>query len=204
MKFKKRNKFVVIIDERGNEKLYLRRLLKLIKKDYGLTEKNAFFRYKSANNAKKGDVLVFGLSKSHDFSLISSDDFDEISSVYPVYLLTQELGQIKKELKRYYDLNYERIEEDEEELSFEDFIYIDEDDFEEEDDDLFIIFEEKPKKKKQPKKYLDTVKVYGNHVQVGFDNFKIKNVYGKEYVRIDGNLYRVIRDSAGNGQIRPA
>lgn len=195
---KKGRKFAILVDERGKEKLYLKKLISLLREDYGfLKEECRITREKIITKAKTGDLIVFGTHKKFDYTTVSNREFREDYSSLDVYALQEEFAKVKQQLKKYIrDRKGYVIDR-----CFDDnVVYYEESPF-----DFFVV--DIPKKVKKPKRIkkskdlqLEEVRVHHNYVQVGWDNFTIyEDAHGDEFVEIDGNVYWVERNNMGKG-----
>ena len=106
----KKGKFAISINEQGRSKYYVKKLSYLIKEKYPfLNEKCGFNRAKALRNAKGGDLIVFGVSRKHDFSVMTMDSFVEdprISHKMDAIDLEAGFKLVKEALKRYVEKNY--------------------------------------------------------------------------------------------------
>lgn len=202
----KKVRFAVKVDELGREKLYLKRLVELLKEEYSfMDEINRLFCNKSIRKAKTGDVIIFGGSKKYDYELVSKEEFFKEYKKFPLLALQQQFAQVKKALKRfaasryYYevDFNFDNL------CCNSSYYEVDVNDLFA--DEYYVVLPDKKKKAKKTKKrrnatHLEEVTVGWNHVQVGWDTYRIyENDHGDEIVSIEGDVFEIKRDSAGNG-----
>lgn len=185
-----KKKFAIYIDEPGREKLYLKKLIELIKNDYSfLKEKGRLLREKTISKAKIGDFIIFGeKGKVYDYTTVSEDTFDEYFSNYSVLSLREDFSKVKKTIGKYVQQNYDDTGV---------YLVIDDNTTLVVDD---IIYKDKPTRKKNKKRNslrLDEVRVFHEYVQVGWDNYDIYlDAHDNEFVVIDGNVYYVDRNSS--------
>jgi len=196
---KKSRKFAILVDERGKEKLYLKKLISLLREDYSfLKEERCITRDKSIGKAKLSDVIIFGTHKKFDYTTVSRSEFEEDYSSLDVYGLQSEFAEVKRMIKKYirdrkgYVLDRCFTKKS---VCYEDYYN---------DDYLIVVDVPKKKKTKTIKKprnlQLEEVRVHHNYVQVGWDNFTIyEDAHGEEFVEVDGNVYFIERNNLGEG-----
>lgn len=203
MTFKKKGKFAVSIDERSFQKLYLEKLIDIIEDKYDFLKENNNAFARRIERAKFRDVIVFGSSRKYDYTVMSYNEFIQSSSNnVTLFNLSQSFNKVLERLENYADKNYYQDDEEEsycvkERVRYFDFASA---------EPMAVIVTKKvkpvvivPKKKKELE--LQEVAVYGNHVRIGYDAFKIRKSFGEEYVVVDGNTYFIERDSYGNGKL---
>lgn len=191
---KKSRKFAILVDERGKEKLYLKKLISLLQQDYSfLKEECRLTREKSITRAKLGDIIVFGTHKKFDYTTVTLKEFEDDFGNIDTYGLQNEFAAVRKQLKRYIrdrkGYTVDRFFEN-------DVVYY--------DYDLYVYDLPKVKKPRKVKKsknlQLEEVRVFHNYVQVGWDNFDIYvDAHGDEFVEVDGTVYWVERNNRGEG-----
>ena len=224
----KKYKFAINVDEYGRKKESLLDLLVLLKEEYPyLTQANRVAAKKRVLNAKKGELIIFGFSKKYDFRVINEEEWEELSTSRrtPVVDLLDEWEEVQDLLQEYAAANYP----DEADYYYDDYYYrnkkksrkpnycrnneiiiYDDIDF----DEIFI--EQQPRKKykattkrrntytnrKKNNLALEEVSVHHTHVKVGWDVFDIMlDNRDEEYIKVDGNIYWIDRDSNGNGKL---
>lgn len=199
----KKYKFAILIDEPGKEKLYLKRLITLLREDYPfLKEECRITREKQINKAKLGDLVVFGTHSRFDFTTISKSEFEEEYDHLDVYGLQQEFSKVKQQLKKYIRSRHNYTVDCD--LTKYAYVYEEEEDC---SDNIIVVKTRKQKPVKKVKKstrvktlVLDDVRVFHEYVQVGWDNFDIYlDAHGDEFIVVDGNVYFIERNSMGKG-----
>ena len=202
----KKYKFAILIDERGSDKLYLKRLITMLKEDFSfLKEECRLTREKSITKGKLGDIIVFGTHPKFDFTTVSKTEFEEEYDHLEVFGLQQEFSKVKLQLKKYVSNRHNYTVDCE--LTKHAYIY--EDDY---DEDFVVVRKTrkvKPVKKvvvkvkssaRKAQTVLDEVRVHHEYVQVGWDNYTIYlDAHGDEFIVVDGNVYFVERNSSGKG-----
>jgi len=198
----KKYKFAIYIDEHGRERLHLKKLISLLEDEYPfLKQKGCLGRNKSILKAKAKEIIVFGSSKRNDFSVVDAETYDALTEDrrFPIVNLQGDFKKVKKYLKRYAENNYSN--------KFTScYCYK----YDVVDEDYFctpttysVVVETPPvKKKRKAALGLDKVSVHHNFVKVGWDLFDIYvTKFKEEYVKVDGNIYWIERDSYGNGKL---
>ena len=224
----KKYKFAINVDEYGGRKKEsVLDLLDLLKEEYSyLTQANRVIAKKRVLNAKKGELIIFGFSKKYDFRVVNEEEWEElsVSRRTPVVDLLDEWEEVQDLLQEYAVANYPNEADDD---YYDDYRYnkkrkpnycrnneiiiYDDIDF----DEIFI--QQQPRKKyktttKRRNTYtnrnkknnlgLEEVSVHHTHVKVGWDVFDIMlDNRDEEYVKVDGNIYWIDRDSSGNGKL---
>lgn len=204
----KKTKFAILIDEAGSEKLYLNRLVTLLREDYSfLKEECRLTREKQISKAKLGDIVVFGTHPRFDFTTISKGEFEEEYDHLDVFGLQAEFSKVKQQIKKYIRNRHNyKVDCD---LSDFAYVYEDDDDY----DENFVVVRKtrkvKPvkkvvvkvqKSKRKAQTVLDEVRVHYKYVQVGWDNYTIYfDAHDDEFIVVDGNVYFIERNSSGKG-----
>ena len=204
----KTQKFAILVDEYGRHKPSLDNLVMILEEDYPfLKQANRVITKKRLSAAKKGDYIIFGFSKKYDFRVVSEEQWDEFSvhRRTPVVKLDKDWDEMMDLLDEYVEANY--YPEEEKHLCCKSTIYVYDDvDY----DNIFVVQQEKKKKPSSKRRglyinkndKLEEAQVYHTFVKVGWDVFDIwLNGDGEEYVKIDGNVYWIDRDSNGNGKL---
>jgi len=204
----KKQKFAILVDEYGRHKPALDSLQVILEEEMPfLKQANRVVTKKRLSAAKKGDYIIFGFSKKYDFRVVSEDQWEEFSihRRTPVVKLDEDWDEAMDLLDEYVEANY--YPEEERELCCKATYVIHNDvDY----DNIFVV-KQQPKKRSSSssrKIYvskddnLEEAQVYHTFVKVGWDVFDIwLNADGEEYVKIDGNVYWIDRDSNGNGKL---
>ena len=209
----KKYKFAVEVDEYGRKKEALSEFIDVLSEEYPfIKEANRVITKKRVVNAKKGDIIIFGFSKKYDFRVVTDEQWEEfsVSRRTPLVELSEDWEEMMDLLAEYAAANYPNEFEEEDRRYYcckNEVVIVDDYDF----DDVYVI-QQQPKKKnkfttkrktyKKNNLKLDEVSVHHTHVKVGWDVFDIwLNGDGEEYVKVDGNIYWIDRDSNGKGRL---
>ena len=215
---KKQYKFSVLVDEFGKNKKYLKKLAILLAEEYPfLKQANRYVTNKRLVAAKKGDVIIFGLSRKYDFKVVPNEDWEDLidGRRFKLVELDGEWSKVKTYLDRYAEANYPDEYEDEQQQECYCCAYdVDLYDFntirvvsspKKKGDKEYIKFLNKHTRasiKRSSKLQLEEVTVHHNFVKVGWDVYDIwLDKDEEEYVTINKNVYWIDRDSAGNGKL---
>lgn len=200
----KKQKFAILVDEYGRNKPTLNALMDVLEEDYPeLKQASRVVTKKRLSAAKKGDYIIFGFSKKYDFRVVSEDQWEEYSvhRRTPVAKLDEEWEEVLDLLDIYVEANYYP---EEDRRCCESVVVYNDVDY----DNIFVVRQPKKSSSKRQKIYIDKgnnlekAKVFHTFVKVGWDVFDIwLNGDGEEYVKIDGNVYWIDRDSNGNGKL---
>jgi hypothetical protein len=201
------------VDEFGAKKKHLTKLLNLLKEEYPfLTQANRVCNTKRVAAARKDEVILFGSSNKYDFKVISSKVYEDSFENYPLFFLSEDWTQVKNRLAKFASANYpeQYFIDDRPYCCVPDIVYVDNDrDWE----DIFVVTSTSSRKKKvapvrrtkvvsSSKLQADKISVFHNFVKVGWDVYDIYlNEDDEEYVKIDGNVYWIDRDSRGKGKL---
>ena len=216
---KKKQKFAILVDEYGRNKPQLRELINLLKDDYPFLKQAAnVVTRKRITTAKKGDYIVFGSSNKYDFRVMNGDHFEEWAENRRLNEaeLYEDWDDVLDLLQQYAEANYSDQFEEEDEYYYRPYgrrkqqsIYIE--DFN--PNDIYYVHVNIPKTHKSPAKkqktsnkintsVLDKASVHHYFVKVGYDTYSIQlNDQDDEFVKIDGNIYWIDRDSNGYGKL---
>lgn len=206
---KKKHKFAVQVDEFGRNKRKLNKLLDLLEDKYPyLKQAPRYVTTKRVAAAKKGDFIIFGFAKKYDFRVLTEIQAEEyfVGRRTPKLKLSKHWREVKELLYDYATANHPDEFEDNYKYCKNTLFFVD--DFC--SSDLYYT-QQKPRKSTAKKRrttkrrnnlHLEEVNVYHNFVKVGWDVYDIwLNENEEEYVKVDGNIYWIDRDSNGNGKI---
>ena len=212
----KKHKFAVRVDEFGRKKSSLSDFLDVLKEEYSfLTQANRIVAQKRAANAKQGDLIIFGFSRKYDYRVVSEEEWEEISihRNTPEVDLDADWEEVMDLLEHYASSNYpDEFEDDDDYYRYcrkhDDTVYYFDDCCW---DDILIVTDTPKKRRSAPKRKtvqvssklgLEKMDVFHNFVKVGWNVYDIKfNEDDEEYVKINGNIYWIDRDSNGYGKI---
>lgn len=205
---RKKHGFGIFVSERGTSKKYLAALRREINKYSFLEERGKCLLGRTIKSAQFQDGILFGDAPydfTYDYRLSDLDDLQSAGT--KIYDLIVDFPKIKTAIQRYYNANYNEIW------------------CPTRNNYLNCSPCYKPYKKKNsyvpsmPLKVnirvnanrptcrlnntnFDKVQVFHNYVKVGFDQYDIYlNGKGKEFVIIDGDKYKIRRDSVGNRRL---
>lgn len=208
----KKYKFAINVDEYGRRKETLSELLDLLTEEYPfLKQANRMVTKKRALNAKVGEVIIFGFSKKYDYRVVTEEEYDELSihRNTPLVNLVEDWEEVEELLQQYAVANYPNDFDSDDDYyccAKKKVYYIEDVCF----DDIYVV--QQPKKKstttrrktytKKSNLKLDDVSVHHTHVKVGWDVFDILlDRNDEEFIKVDGNIYWIDRDSNGNGKL---
>jgi hypothetical protein len=185
-------KFAVIVDEQGRRKPKLNEFIDLLKEDYPRLQESRRYGAKRIGAARKGDVIIFGISSKYDYRLMSKEEFEEYSDEHHVSTLyLSEDFELVEESLELYVRKLRKKKNNKKDDCCNVYVYI--------DDDCSLYYEEQ---QEQEELYLDKMQVFHNFVKVGYDVYDIYlDESDNEFVKIDGRKYWIDRDYYGNGKV---
>lgn len=179
---KKKDGFVVIMTDEGKDRLYLKKLIRLIRKNELLVQAPASMRDKALSSTEYLDFIAFGLNNDFDYTVIEDENEMKKYKMKKVFNLVEDFDSIVKALDLYLDSNNKKSSDDDLEIEIK-----------------ITIEEDAPVKKNKSSKVYDVVEIYDRFVRIGWDVYDIYvDVDTKrEYVFVGNFRYEIKKDIFG-------
>jgi hypothetical protein len=178
------SKFAVVITEKGNSMLYIKKFRRLMDKFPGLIQNSN--DNLSLKELEYGDVVLFGSSSSYDYTILEGKNKTMKLKNTILYDVTSESDRIARALEHYTEKNSicpcfrkratRRCNDDV---------------------DIFIITESKPK----PRiiESYDVADIYDGFVKIGWNIYYTYTGYaGRQFVNVEGTRHQIKEDRCGN------